>query len=120
MQCAGQHRGGRRFLVKMFCPMRDHFADFVLRDVTLLFGLYAVMVNNCSGVRSNETGSVRTFAMCMPLMMLMALLILCGRCVLFSESTDLSKLSEVVLIAESTAHDWTFNEDDEPDTIESM
>jgi hypothetical protein len=51
--------------------------------------------------------------MCTPLMMLMALKILCGRCVLFSESTDLSELSEVVLMAESTAHDWTFNKDDD-------
>jgi hypothetical protein len=47
-------------------------------------------------------------------MMLMALMILCGRCVLFSESTDLPEFSEVlVLMAESTAHDWTFNEDDD-------
>jgi hypothetical protein len=82
------------------------------------------MVNNCSGVQvqSNETGSVRTFATCMPLMMSMALMILCGRCVLFSESTDLPELSEAVLMAESTAprrHEWTFNEDyDEgPDII---
>jgi hypothetical protein len=81
------------------------------------------MVNNCSGVQSNETGSesVRTFATCMPLMMSMALMILCGCCVLFSESTDLPELSEAVLMAESTAHEWTFNEDyDEgPDIIEN-
>jgi hypothetical protein len=68
-------------------------------DVTLLFGLYAVMVNDCSGVRSNETGSVRTSATCMPFMMLMALMILYGCCVLFSESSDLPQLSEVVLMA---------------------
>jgi hypothetical protein len=39
--------------------------------------------------------------------------------VLFSESTNLPELSEVVLMAESTVHDWTFNEDndDEPDII---
>ena len=51
----------------------------------------------------------------MPLMMLMALMIFCGRCALFSESTDLPELSEVVLMAESTA----FNEDDydKPDII---
>jgi hypothetical protein len=60
MQCAGQYRRGRGFLIKMlhigFCFMHDNFAYFVLLDVTLLFGLYAVMVNNCTGVRSNETG----------------------------------------------------------------
>jgi hypothetical protein len=36
--------------------MRDNFAYFILLNVTLLFGLNAVMVNNCTGVRSNETG----------------------------------------------------------------
>jgi hypothetical protein len=49
MQCAGQHCGGHRLLVKIFCFLRNNFASFVVRDVTLLFGLYAVMVNNCSG-----------------------------------------------------------------------
>jgi hypothetical protein len=55
----------------------------------------------------------------MLLMMLMALMILYGRYVLFSESIDLPRLSEVVLMADSTAQDWTFNEDDDegPDII---
>ncbi len=48
----------------------------------------------------------------MPLMMLMALMILCGCCVLFSKSTDLHHLSEVVLMADSTAKDWTFDKDE--------
>jgi hypothetical protein len=102
-----------------FCFMHNKFAYFVLLDVTLIFGRYAVMVNNCTVVRSNETGSVRTIATCMPLMMLMALMILYGRYVLFSESIDLLQLSEVVLMADSTAQDWTFNEDDDegPDII---
>jgi hypothetical protein len=71
-----------------------------------------MMVDNCTGVRSNESGSVRTFATCMPLMMLMALMILYGRCVLFSESSDLPQVSEVVL-ADSNAQGWTFDEDDD-------
>jgi hypothetical protein len=41
MQCAGQHRGGCGFLVKMlhngFYFMQDNFTDFVLLDVTLCF-----------------------------------------------------------------------------------
>jgi hypothetical protein len=40
-------------------------------------------------------------------------MILYGRCVLFSESSDLPQWSEVVLMADSTAQDWTFNEDDD-------
>jgi hypothetical protein len=100
------------FVGKNVCFMCDNFADFVLRDVTLLVGLYAVMVNNCSGVPSNGTGSVRTFAV-YAIDDDEALKILCGRCVLFSESADLPELSDVVLMAESTAQELTFNEHDD-------
>jgi hypothetical protein len=69
-------------------------ANFGMLDVTLLFGLYAVMVNNCSGVDSSMT----TFVQCMPLVMLIALMIICACLMLFSESSDLPELSEVVLL----------------------
>lgn len=69
-------------------------------------------MHNCSGVRSNDSGCMRTFATCMPLMMLVTLLIISGRRVLFSESTVLPEFPEVVLMAEPSAQEWTFDEDD--------
>jgi hypothetical protein len=80
------------------------------------------MVCNCSGTRSSDAGCMRSFALCMPLMVLMALALISGSCVFFPECTKLSVLpevSDIIAISEPTAQESTYDEDedDEPDIV---